>query len=181
MESFISFWNGLMALAVFGGIAAVMGLLYTLILPNDSFSRFASKFVAKNILIIGFLLSLSALLVSLVYSEVIGYPPCLFCWWARVMFYPQFFLFGRALWKKDFNILPYSLILTAIGTIIGIYHSIIVLVGESVVPCTVSGVSCLTRDVYMFGFITIPMMSLTGFAVLLFCLLVAKKSRNTNS
>jgi len=181
MESFISFWNGLMALAVFGGIAAVMGLLYTLILPNDSFSRFASKFVAKNILIIGFLLSLSALLVSLVYSEVIGYPPCLFCWWARVMFYPQFFLFGRALWKKDFNILPYSLILTTIGTIIGIYHSIIVLVGESVVPCTVSGVSCLTRDVYMFGFITIPMMSLTGFAVLLFCLLVAKKSRNTNS
>ena len=179
MQSFISFWNGSMVTAVFCGIAVCMALIYVLLLPNDKFSKAFGGFVSKNILVIGFLISLMAVVSSLVYSDVIGYPPCMFCWYARVMFYPQLFLFGRAMIKKDRNILPYSMILTVLGLIITIYHSIIVLTGESLVPCTVSGVSCLTRDVFIFGFITIPFMGMIGFATLFFSLLVSKKNKQT--
>ncbi len=176
MQSFIPFWNNLMCIGVFIGILVIMKLIYALALPNDKFSKIISDFVRKHILVIGFVISLSALVCSLVYSDVIGYPPCMLCWYARVMFYPQVFLFGRALWKKDRNILPYALILTTLGLIITTYHSIIQITGEGLVPCTVGGVSCVTRDVFMFGFITIPFMGAVGFAVLFLSLLVAKKS-----
>ena len=166
-----------MAIAVFGGIFVILGLIYSLILPNDTFSKIINEFVSKNILILGFLISLAAVVSSLIYSDVIGYPPCMFCWYARVMFYPQLFLFAHAFIKKDRNILPYALILTTIGTLITLYHSIIVMIGESAIPCTVSGVSCLTRDVFMYGFITIPFMGLVGFAVLFLSLIVAKKNK----
>ena len=178
MESFIFVWNGLMAAAVFAGMLSIMALIYTLLLPTDGFSKSFGGFVSRNILTIGFLISVAAFVSSLVYSNVIGYPPCLFCWWARVMFYPQVLLYGLALFKKDRNILRYSLLLTSIGLDITVYHSIIMLTGESLVPCTVGGISCLTRDVFMFGFITIPFMGAVGFATLLFSLLVAKKSQN---
>ena len=165
-----------MATAVFGGIFAIMTLIYAFALPQDAFSKKISAFVSKNILLIGFLLSMSALVSSLVYSEIIGYPPCMFCWWARIMFYPQVVLFGRGLIKKDLNILPYTLILTTIGLCITTYHSIIQIVGESPIPCTAGGISCVSRDVFMFGFITIPLMGVVGFAVLLISLAIAKKS-----
>lgn len=165
-----------MCVAVFGGIVTVMAFLYTLALPNDSISKKIRDFTSKYILVIGFLVSLAAVVSSLTYSDIIGYPPCLFCWWARVMFYPQVVLFGYALYKKDRNILPYTLILTVLGLIITTYHSIIQITGEALVPCTVGGVSCVTRDVYMFGFITIPFMGVVGFAVLFFALMIARKS-----
>lgn len=167
-----------MATAVFVGMAAIMALIYTLALPQDGFSRSVGSFVSKNILGIGFLISLAAIISSLVYSNIIDYPPCLLCWWARVLFYPQVILFGRALWKKDFNILPYAMILTLLGAILTAYHSTIMITGESLLPCTVGGISCLTRDVFMFGFITIPFMGFIGFTTLLFSLFVAKKSYN---
>ena len=165
-----------MCLAVFIGILVIMKLVYALALPKDKYSKIISDFVTKNILAIGFVLSLAAIICSLVYSDVIGYPPCMLCWYARVFFYPQAFLFGRALWKKDRNILPYSLILTTLGLIVTVYHSIIQITGEGLVPCTVGGVSCVTSDVFMFGFITIPFMGAVGFGALFLSLLIAKKS-----
>ena len=165
-----------MCFAVFGGIIVAMGLIYTLVLPNDSFSKMVSHFTSKNILLIGFLISLAAIVSSLVYSNVIGYPPCMLCWYARIFFYPQIILYGRGLLKKDYNILPYSLILTMLGLILTTYHSFIQLTGESILPCTAGGVSCLTRDVYMYGFITIPFMGVVGFGVLLLALCVSKKA-----
>ncbi len=179
MQTFISTWNEIMCLAVFVGIITIMAFLYTYALPHDAFSKAISRFVTKNILWIGFIISLSAMISSLVYSDVIGFPPCMFCWWARVMFYPQVLLFGYALIKKDHTILPYTLLLTTCGLVITTYHSIIQMIGESAIPCSVSGVSCLTRDVYMFGFITIPFMGLVGFATLLLSILVAKKHNKT--
>jgi len=165
-----------MCIAVFGGILAIMKLIYALALPTDKLSKLIIGFVHKYILWIGFGLSSAALISSLIYSDVIGYPPCMFCWWARVMFYPQVILFSRAIIKRDRSILPYAFIMTSLGLVIGIYHSIIQITGEGFVPCTVGGVSCVTRDVFMFGFITIPLMGAIGFAVLFLSLLISKRA-----
>ena len=68
------------------------------------------------------------------------------------------------------------MILTVLGVLLTAYHSVIVITGESVLPCAASGVSCLSRDVFVFGFITIPFMGFVGFVSLLLSLLVYKKA-----
>lgn len=170
-----------MTVAVGGGIITALALLYSLLFENTTSS--IRKFVRKNILTLGFLISLSAVVSSLVYSEVIGYLPCILCWWARVFFYPQVVIFGIALVRKDKSILPYSLGITFIGLLFSTYHYIVESIGSSPLPCEAGGVSCLVRYVHEFGFITIPLMGLIGFLVLLLALLAAspKKLSTSNS
>lgn len=175
MESFTQSWNTLMAVSVLVGIMTILALLYTLALPEDALSKKISTFTGKHILTLGFLISLAAMVSSLVYSDLIGYPPCLFCWYARVAFYPQVFIYSLALYKKDFKILDYSLLLTVLGTIMTAYHYVAETVQYSPLPCAAAGVSCLTRYVYEFGFITIPLMGLVGFLALLLTTLIAKR------
>ncbi len=169
-----------MSMAVFASIAASLVLLYSLIVPESSFSKSVQAFVGKYILWIGFLVALAAVASSLIYSNVIGFPPCLLCWYTRIAFYPQAILFGIALWKKDFKIIDYSLGLTIFGLIISTYHVISENIGYSVLPCEASGPSCLIKYVYEYGFITIPVMGLVSFITLLLTLLIAKKSFKNN-
>jgi disulfide bond formation protein DsbB len=168
-----------MSVATLGGICASLALVYSLLLPNDVFSRATTRLISKNILFIGFLISFTALASSLVYSEIIGYPPCMLCWYARVAFYPQVIFFAIAIFKNENKILDYALGLTIFGLIVTAYHSMIQITGNSILPCATSGVSCVTRQVFEFGFITIPLMGFVGFLVLFLSLLSAKKASKT--
>ncbi len=165
-----------MSTGIFFGLAVILVYIFTLTVPSHAFSKKISSIVGKYILWIGLVLSGAAIVSSLVYSDVIGYPPCLLCWWTRIFFYPQVALFAVALIKKEKKILDYSLVLTSIGLLISTYHYIIESVGYSPLPCSANGVSCLTRYVYEYGFITIPFMGLVGFALLLLSLVIAKKA-----
>ena len=131
-----------------------------------------------EILLIGFLITLAGLAGSLIYSNVIGYPPCMFCWYARIFLYPQVFMFGYALFKKDRAILPYTLILTIAGILITGYHYFFIDLGHlDLIPCAAQGVSCSIRYVYEFGFVTIPFMGLASFLLLLSTLGIALKNK----
>ena len=153
-----------------------MAQIYALVLPGDGFSKRLNTFVSKNILLIGFLISLAALVSSQVYEHIIGYPPCMLCWYIRVAFYPMVILFGMALVKKDRKILDYALGLTVFGLLVSGFHSLIQVVGESPLPCGASGVSCVTRFVYEYGFLSIPLMGFISFAVLFLGILAAKRA-----
>ncbi len=166
-----------MSFAVFAGIFTILILSYSLLLPGDKISKSINNFLNKKILLIGFLISLTSVVSSLVYSNVIGYTPCLLCWYARIAFYPQVILFAIALFKKDKKIIDYSIGLTIFGLIIATYHSIIQMVGESPLPCSANGISCATRDVFQYGFITIPFMGFVAFLALLLMLIIAKKNK----
>ena len=166
-----------MAAGVFAGIIVILGFLYTLALPDDGFSKAVLAFVHKHANLLAFIIALAAMVSSLVYSDYIGYPPCLLCWYARTLFYPQVFMFGLALKKRDRSIWDYSLLLSALGMILTCYHFLTDMFQYSPLPCTVGGVSCLTRYVDMFGFITIPFMGFIGFTMLLMTILVAKKAQ----
>jgi disulfide bond formation protein DsbB len=155
--------------------------VFVLIAPEHPLAKKMSTFVHTHILTIGFLISLAAVVSSLVYSNVIGYPPCMLCWYARIAFYPQALMFAMALIKKDRSILPYTLALTIAGVVISTYHYIAESIQYSPLPCSAGSVSCLTRYVYEYGFITIPLMGLVGFASLLCALLVAKKASKSNT
>lgn len=131
-------------------------------------------FIKKYFLQIGFFISLSALLVSVFYSEIVGFLPCKHCWIQRIFMFPQAFLFGVAWWRKDSNVLWYSLPLLIAGLVDALYLSYIYYFNPTVGPCDASGVSCVQQLVSEFGgYISIPSLALSGFLILLSLLAVA--------
>jgi disulfide bond formation protein DsbB len=140
--------------------------------------------ISKNSLIIGFVVSLAGILVSLYYSNIVGFPPCEFCWWARIFMYPQAFMFGIALWRKKKNkdfgaVFTESLVLSVIGGLIMLYDYY----GQSFNPgilaaCGAVGASCAKVYFTSFGFITIPFMALAGFIALILNAVIYKTSKS---
>ena len=123
---------------------------------------------------LSFTIILFATILSLYYSEIAGYEPCRLCWFQRIFLYPQAFLFGTALLRKDKRVFTYTLPLTFLGLFIALYHTIIQFIPEAS-TCPATGVSCTAPYFIQFGYITIPVMSLTAFVFLLLLALVARQ------
>jgi disulfide bond formation protein DsbB len=139
------------------------------------------KFLAKYGLWLAFLMAVVATASSLFYSNVAHFAPCDLCWFQRIFMYPLVVLFGIALYKKDEKIADYGLVMAGIGFLISLYHNFLYYhVGGLNVSCTIGGVgvSCVKRYIFEFGYITIPMMALTGFALIITFLLFKKYERN---
>lgn len=120
--------------------------------------------------------------LTLVYSEVIGYPACYLCWIQRSFIYPQIIFLSLVIWGRKRWAIVTSLILSVIGGGVAIYHNLISITGTGD-KCNVfgNGTSCSIRYVYEFGYITIPMMSLTIFALLTLLLSISLTKRATIS
>ena len=133
------------------------------------------SFVDKHYLALGFIITLSASLFSLVYSEIIGFLPCYLCWYQRVFLFPLVLIFGSAIWHKDRKIVKYTLPLLLVGFVISVYQNFSYYFREgSSLPCDASGISCYQQLVSEFGgYISIPMLALTSFLTLITIVLVA--------
>jgi len=181
---------------MFLGLGAIfLQVFFVIILFLFFFNKENNKFlnfIKKYFLIIGFLISFFASVFSLIYSEIIGFPPCELCWYQRVFMFPQVFLFGIAFLEKftqntfqsdvcgNNKIIKYSVSLLSVGFIISLYQNIVYYFGNKVsVPCDASGISCYKQLVSEFGgYISIPMLSLTTFVSLIVLLLVAYFYKN---
>src|SRR3989344_6521669 len=131
-------------------------------------------FIQEHFIEIGFLISLSALLVSSFYSEVVGFIPCKHCWIQRIFIIPQAFLFAVAWIRKDRNVFWYAWPLLLVGFLDSVYLMYIYYVNPNTAPCDASGVSCVQNLVSEFGgYISIPSLSFIGFVSLLILLAVA--------
>ncbi len=126
---------------------------------------------------INFLLVTAGTAGSLVFSEILGFPPCLLCWYQRICLYPLVAIFGAAIWTDDKGYRKYALPLTVAGLVISIYHNLLYFgfISEALVPCT-KDVSCTSKQLEVFGFLTIPLMSLLCFGLVLALLLVRRKN-----
>jgi len=124
-------------------------------------------FFKKYTFFFGFLVAIGAVVLSLFYSEIVGFPACELCWIQRIFLYPQLILFGMELYKRDRSIIDFSIVFAILGSLVSIYHVYIESGGSSSLGCAVltpenmNEVSCAIRYVYEFGYITIPIMSLT--------------------
>ncbi len=121
-------------------------------------------FFKKYTFSFGFLVVLGTVLLSLFYSNVVGYPPCELCWIQRIFLYPQLILFGIELYKRDHSIVDFSIVFAILGSITSIYHifieSGVASSAECINPAN-GGVSCAFRYVYEFGYVTMPVMALS--------------------
>ncbi len=126
-----------------------------------------NKLVRQNAYTFSLAVSLLATIGSLYYSKVAGYSPCELCWYQRIFMYPQAILFGIALYKNQQVITPYSLALSILGGGIALYHYLLQMKVLDLSTCPVGVESCSETVVKKFGYITIPMMSLTAFSLLI--------------
>jgi len=125
---------------------------------------------------ITYLVALGAMIGSLFYSEIAGFEPCVLCWYQRIPMYAIVFIAGWALYKKDKHVIPYAIVLSWAGLVIAAYHNLLPFLSKMPVTCSpTSAVSCTEQYFTYFGYITIPMISLTAFGVMLLVLNLAKK------
>ena len=159
---------GAIALQIFSVIALVL-----LFIGPKKNSYLA--FIDKHYLTLGFLISLSASLFTLVYSEIVGFVPCYLCWYQRAFMFPLVFIFGVAIWHKDRKIVKYVLPLLSVGFVIAVYQSFMYYFGDiGNIPCDASGVSCYQQLINEFGgWISFPTLSLFSFISLITIVLVA--------
>jgi disulfide bond formation protein DsbB len=180
MSDSIHYLNVFLGLgAIILQIASVLALLILFFGPKKNFFL---DFIDEHFLILGFLITLVSSLFSLVYSEIIHFIPCHLCWFQRIFMFPLVFIFAVALWDKDRKIVRYVLPLVCTGFLISVYQNFFYYFGENTnLPCDASGVSCYQHLIYEFGgYISIPMLALTGFVSLLTLLAVVHfyKKRN---
>jgi len=115
---------------------------------------------------VAFFVSLSAVLASLFYSEIAGFPPCSLCVVQRVFMFPLSLILLYAWVSGSRRTEGIALLVGLIGSGVAAYNWFIQLGGTAFVPCPPSGESCARIFFTMFGYVTIPVMSLTAFALI---------------
>jgi disulfide bond formation protein DsbB len=104
---------------------------------------------------------------SLYLSEVANFTPCVLCWYQRIAMYPIVPMLAVAVARRRDDVRPYALVLAGIGSMISTYHVLLerfptLETGacDPTNPCTL----IWTRR---FGYLTIPTMALSAFALII--------------
>ncbi len=125
----------------------------------------------KKSLWLGFYVSVIASLGSLYYSEIMGFTPCVLCWYQRIFMYVLPFIFGSAIVYNDYKVIRYVLPISVMGLLISAYHYLVQV--TRVFVCT-GEVDCAIRYTFSYGYITIPVMAFTAFLLVLLFSWLAK-------
>lgn len=126
-----------------------------------------SSWFESYALYIAWVISLTATLGSLYFSEIREFVPCELCWIQRIFMYPLTILLGIAAFTSDVRMRLYVLPLTLIGGTISLYHYLVQKVPgfADIKPC-VQGVPCNIQYINWFGFVTIPFLAFTAFTLM---------------
>jgi disulfide bond formation protein DsbB len=146
--------------AVFGGL----GILLLLdVLTGEAFRSLIDAHTQKLM----FVVALGATVSSLYYSEAVGFIPCEFCWFQRIMMYPLAVLLLVAVGTRSRLDPRFVVTLAVIGLGLSIYHYQLQLFPEQGEVCGGVTVSCTDKNVNQFGFVSIPFMAGCGFLTIL--------------
>ena len=129
-----------------------------------------------TIIFICWIIASVSTLGSLFFSEIMELAPCALCWYQRVFMFPLVILLLVALFSFDKSIIKYALPLALAGWGFAFYHYLLYsgFIPESIQPCS-QGVSCSETYLDLFGFLTIPMLSLMSFSIIIVLLVVLKR------
>lgn len=125
------------------------------------------ELLVKHAALWAWLVALVATTGSLWYSEVIGYEPCKLCWWQRIFMYPLAVILALSWQRRERVALFYAGWLALLGGVVALYHYTM---QRGLLPsavCSITGAADCSREyVFAFDYVTIPMMSLTAFALI---------------
>lgn len=111
---------------------------------------------------------------SLYLSEVAGFTPCRLCWFQRFAMYPLAIVLTIAAAMRFHRIRLYAVALAALGSAVSIFHLLVErypnLETSSCDPANPCSIIWIER----FGYLTIPGMALSGFALIIVFLTIAR-------
>jgi disulfide bond formation protein DsbB len=105
------------------------------------------------------------------------FDPCQFCWFQRICMYPLSLLLGIAAFRGEIQVAKrYFIGLSTVGAIIAIYHYQLEHVPNEVSVCgnSAGDVPCNVAVFNIFGFISVPFLSMAAFLLITTLLLVAR-------
>ena len=113
---------------------------------------------------------------SLFFSHIMEFAPCVLCWYQRICLFPLVIVLSIGLFPFDKRVVMYSLPLAIAGWITAFYHNLLYsgIIPQDLQPCS-KGVSCTEEYIDLFGFITIPMLSLISFSIIITLLMLLKR------
>ena len=113
---------------------------------------------------------------SIFFSNVMDFAPCVLCWYQRICLFPLVIILAAGLFPLDKGVVKYALPLAIVGWLTALYHTLMYagIIPESLQPCS-QGVSCTEEYIDIFGFITIPMLSLLSFSTIIALLVILKR------
>lgn len=158
----IFLYSTIVALLSLVALVAAVGLLaYRMVRGPD-----AANLLGEKAIWMAWIVALVATVGSLIYSEIIHFPPCRLCWFQRIAMYPMAFVLLVGAIRREFQVKYYALPLALTGLGISIYHYMI-----QRLPSLESGACdpdnpCSAVFVDIFGFISIPFMAGAGFIVI---------------
>ena len=126
-----------------------------------------------NILFICWLLVSVSALGSLFFSYVMEFAPCVLCWYQRIFLFPLVLILAIGLFPFDKKVVKYALPLAIAGWLTAVYHNLLYagFIPKSIQPCS-QGVSCTEEYINLFGFLSIPVLSLLSFSTIVTLLII---------
>lgn len=128
-----------------------------------------------SLLALSWVVALTSFLGALFFSEVMKLAPCALCWYQRIAMFPLVLILGIGAFAQDRTCIRYALPLATAGWVIAGYHLLLSegLIPKDLQPCG-QGTSCVEVTL-KYGFVTIPMLSLTAFSLVLLLLVAARR------
>jgi len=110
---------------------------------------------------------------SLFFSEVLGWLPCVLCWYQRILMYPLAIMIAVGMLRRDHRLHWYVLPFSILGASVSLYHYLLVKTDWLPPPPCVAGIPCTIEYLNWFGFINIPFLALTAFLIISFMAVVS--------
>lgn len=131
------------------------------------------------LLFIAWLVATASTLGALFLGEVMGYTPCVLCWYQRIAMFPLVLVLAVGLFPFDPRVVRYAMPLAVVGALLAMFHMALVAgwIPEGIKPCQ-QGVPCSDVKVVWFGFVTIPLLSVLSFFAIV-GLLLATQSKGS--
>lgn len=120
-----------------------------------------------GLLFLAWLTATVSTLGALFLGEVMGYTPCVLCWYQRIAMFPLVTVLAAGLFPFDLRVVRYALPLAVTGLGLAAFHMLLVAgwIPESIKPCQ-QGVPCSDVQVVWLGFVTIPLLAVAAFSTI---------------
>lgn len=135
------------------------------------------SFFKNYALYFAWLITLIGLVCSVFFGEMLHHEPCRLCWLQRICLFPLALILGIAVYRDDRRIATYALPLAILGALLAFYQ----VLGMFIPSLHMKGLcgyktNCSENLVELWGFLSFPLVSLTGFVLLSFFLWIARRS-----
>jgi disulfide bond formation protein DsbB len=126
-----------------------------------------------TLIFVAWMVASIATLGALFLGEIMGYTPCVLCWYQRIAMFPLVLILAAGLFPFDPRVVRYALPLALVGWGLALFHWGVAsgLIPESITPCS-QGVPCSVEQIVWFGLLTLPMLSVLAFSVIIALLFI---------